>query len=307
MVNYSVKKGDNLWTIIKNQYGLTNSKDIANKVNEVAKANNISNPNSIFAGEKINMADLLPEVVITAAAPNNKKTDVTKSAEVDLSKSQTEVPESVIKEPKPVAEKTVDKPQKEFKFDEWAIKCAESITDIDSKTGEPIYGNEVKAFDMAGEEFVNDLKNNEGKNAGEIYKKQALATSKEEIGFYDKDKDGQISPEEQVKYDIAEAETKFGKFDAGMTEQLKSTSLRANVFMDLDKSGKVDEKEFAAFMYAMDANNEKKIANGKITREEYVKSTGHFDETLTPEAGAFRGTMRASYKGLFGFDPAEKK
>lgn len=47
---YTVKKGDNLWNICKQQY------DDGNKCREVAKANGIVNPNVIYPGQVIMLA-----------------------------------------------------------------------------------------------------------------------------------------------------------------------------------------------------------------------------------------------------------
>lgn len=55
MERYSVKSGDNLWNIVKKEFKLKNSDDIAQKVQEVAKKNNIKNPDSIFEGQKISL------------------------------------------------------------------------------------------------------------------------------------------------------------------------------------------------------------------------------------------------------------
>lgn len=52
---YSIKTGDNLWNIVKKEFNLKNSDDIAKKVQEVARKNNIKNPDSIFAGQKISL------------------------------------------------------------------------------------------------------------------------------------------------------------------------------------------------------------------------------------------------------------
>lgn len=51
---YTVKSGDTLWNIVKNYYGY-NDTDIADKVNEIVKFNDIKNPNLIFVGENITL------------------------------------------------------------------------------------------------------------------------------------------------------------------------------------------------------------------------------------------------------------
>jgi len=174
-------------------------------------------------------------------------------------------------------------------FDKWANTCADSIKDLDSK-GEPIFGFDVESFDMAG-----------GSNAGEVHKQRALDVAASEIKIYDANGDGEISPTEEENYDLAEAEGKYGKFDAATAEKLKKTSSNANIFMDLNKSEKVNQKEFAAFMDAMDLDRD-----GKITRQEYITATGYFDKMQSPEAVKFRDSVGESYKRLFGVDPTKQ-
>lgn len=55
MGEYTVKAGENLWNICKREFKLTNNTDIANKVNEVIKANGITTPNYLKIGQKINI------------------------------------------------------------------------------------------------------------------------------------------------------------------------------------------------------------------------------------------------------------
>lgn len=51
---YTVQSGDNLWSIVKDFYNLTDNSAIATKVDEIAALNNIDNPNLIYAGMVIN-------------------------------------------------------------------------------------------------------------------------------------------------------------------------------------------------------------------------------------------------------------
>ena len=53
MGEYTVRQGENLWNICKKQFNLSNNREIANKVNEIAAANGITNPNKIQIGQKI--------------------------------------------------------------------------------------------------------------------------------------------------------------------------------------------------------------------------------------------------------------
>lgn len=55
MQNYTIVGGDNLWKIARNQYGdkLKSNADIQKVVNEIAKVNELSNPNLIYAGNTL--------------------------------------------------------------------------------------------------------------------------------------------------------------------------------------------------------------------------------------------------------------
>lgn len=52
-MNYQIQSGDCLSAIVQQRYGLTNDADIQKKVAEIARANNIENPDLIFAGDTL--------------------------------------------------------------------------------------------------------------------------------------------------------------------------------------------------------------------------------------------------------------
>jgi len=51
----TVKKGDNLWNIVKTNYGLKNSKDIMNKIAEIKKVNKMKDIDMIYPGDVITL------------------------------------------------------------------------------------------------------------------------------------------------------------------------------------------------------------------------------------------------------------
>lgn len=50
---YEVQSGDNLWSIVRREYGYNNDTDIANKINQIVSYNDIENPDLIYAGQII--------------------------------------------------------------------------------------------------------------------------------------------------------------------------------------------------------------------------------------------------------------
>ncbi len=60
--SYEIQKGDCLWNIVKEQYGLTSNKDIQDMVNRVVEENDIENPSIIYSGNSIILPDLYEEL-----------------------------------------------------------------------------------------------------------------------------------------------------------------------------------------------------------------------------------------------------
>lgn len=223
---------------------------------------------------------------------------------------------------------------KNKKFDNWCTDCAKSIDIENSTKDKDVYTHDVKDFDMVGDEFRNDINKNGGKNAQQIYKTKALKTADDEIALYDKDGDGKIDINEMKakdgKIDLAELsekdrkdyEAQFGASDAQMQEMHEFTSENTLKYIDLNGDGKIDNKEYAAYLNAMDSNNDKTLSDGRITRDEFsrtgeyandyaigkYKEKKHEKQTKSEiEAGSFRGRMLGYFKNLFGSEPAEKK
>ena len=55
ITEYTVQSGDNLWSIVKDFYNLTDNSDIATKIDEIATYNDIENPSIIYAGQILKM------------------------------------------------------------------------------------------------------------------------------------------------------------------------------------------------------------------------------------------------------------
>ncbi len=78
MGEYEVKKGDNLYNIAKNQYKLNDKKQIMNKVNDIAKKNNLKNANLIFSGQKLDLSEELKLNSVSLTNPETKETKTLK-------------------------------------------------------------------------------------------------------------------------------------------------------------------------------------------------------------------------------------
>lgn len=84
-MNYSVKSGDCLWNIVKENYGLKSNTDIAKKVDKIAKKNDIKNANSIFEGQKIELYGLDDDGnKISKKKKENNATDAASDKQKDL-------------------------------------------------------------------------------------------------------------------------------------------------------------------------------------------------------------------------------
>lgn len=190
---------------------------------------------------------------------------------------------------------TKEKPADSTPLSEWMNECASSMVDVDRK-GNPIYDREVAPFDLAGKEYDEAIAKGDTKKADEIIAKRLQSTAQGDIALYDKiHHDGAIDSGEQVRYDISEYEKKYGTTPPELKPALVKLSQNANSFMDLDGDHKVSDKEYAAFLYAMNTNKDSKLDRG-----EYVKGTGYFRDINTKEAKNFKEVIKSGYIKLYG-------
>ncbi len=248
---YTIQKGNTLWQIVKENYGLTNDTDIANKVKEIAKANNILKANSIFAGNNLN----LPESSLQKA----KETPVT--TETSVPKAGTTTFEA--------------KPAKENmgkKFDDWVINGASKLAQ----------GENVEDFAFVGADFLNDLKENDGKNARNIYNKGIRNLSESTVALQDKDKDGTINYEEFKTKELADYKKAFPN-TSELPPECEDSTKKAFSNIDLNGNNKIDAEEMAAVYALYDKGIETGENNGKIQMKDFASHSQELSKDGTKD------------------------
>lgn len=230
MSSYTIKTGDTLWSIVKNKYGLTNSNEISAKVNEVAKQNSVSNPNSIMAGQNLNLVD-------------NSKGSVFNKPEAAAN---------------PTTCKVDDKDNMGTKFDSWTQNVSEKF-DKNEKSDD---------FKFVGDDYAKDVKENGGKNAAEIYKKGLMKLSTDSIKNSDTDGNGTLSYDEFKQKELAEMKkaNPDSQLDDETTDKIIKTAFKN---LDLNGDGQIDDKENASMFAALDENKNGEL-NGKISQDDYI-------------------------------------
>ena len=230
MSTYSVKAGDNLWNIIKNHFNLTNNTDIANKVNEVAKNNNIKNANLIFPGQKIDL-------------------DMGLTVEKEVKASPTAVQPADVQ---PEAQQSATNPI--------ASHAATAANERINLNGIKTYEDLNKLAASSVSIFSSGVKTDE-------QKQQAYAAYSEQLlkEYYDLNGDGKVTTEEFAKKETdgsaAALNIQGQKLDADVIHDIE-TSPDKKEFLglyDTNKDGKISQEEYAAGLQSiglMPMNNE---------------------------------------------------
>ena len=184
-----------------------------------------------------------------------------------------------------------------FSFDNWTKQFASAK--IDNTTGQ--ITTSIPDFIFASDKFYNDIKTNNGANAGKIYAGDVLELGRQEVERLDTDRNGLVSAEEYLadaKKDAEAAGIEFNK-------EAQTMALRSFLTIDMDQSdnGKhqLSAEEFAAIFAATDSQNTNSVANGKLSKDEYATSSmimsGDFN---TQEHINFRGRAKRYLNDLFG-------
>lgn len=272
--SYSVKSGDNLWNIVKSQFGLTNSTDIANTVNKIAKANNIQNPKHIFAGQKLNL-----DIGLTA-----EKT--TKPETATSQEKTTAVTDPIAQQAQTAANERIGF-NNITNYDDLNRLATSSVSifSSDVKTDE----QRQQAYTAYSEQLLKEYYdlNGDGKVTTEEFgKKEAegsvnaltiqsqkldqdvitdIETNPEQqtlLNFYDTNKDGKISQEEYEKGLAALGMSTMNNAELNNTISERSGNLFARN-LDMNADGIISAQELAFFNQNADEMDGK--ADGIIT------------------------------------------
>lgn len=254
MGDYTIKSGDNLWNICKRQFKLNNNAEIAKKVNEVAKANGISNPNLIFAGKTLELGDAMDKVEKSNPTETVTQTPVTSTSSNPIEKKDQTAPIS----PEQVA---VAKD-----FDNWATNKENYEKTWKAYTS----GNEPETPPVADFDFLGvDMTKVSADKKAETYTNGLLKFSQANILNANTDSDTTtLTFEEFFAKEKKDAEASGAKIP---TEEAARQAFNN---IDIDGNGKVDDKELSSTFAFMDTSkgsgNDSGKMDGKIDHNSIV-------------------------------------
>ena len=249
MSSYTIKSGENLWNIVKSQYKLSNNTEIANKVNEIAKANNIKNANMIFAGQKINL-----DMGLTIEHEEKKK-DIPATDPIKMTQAQMAAKERIgynniksYNDLNTLAQSSV------------SIFGADTKTEEQKNTAYQEYSqyllNEYYDENKDGKVTVEEFTNVEYKGAftttnlqGQKMDNDIIAQFEQDpemLKFYDENSDGKISQEEYKKGLEKLNLTPSNNEELNNTIAQRSSNLFARN-LDINNDGTISKEELAFF------------------------------------------------------------
>lgn len=192
-------------------------------------------------------------------------------------------------------------------FAQWTEDCAKSIVGVKEDKKTPIYNSDIESFNMARTpEYEAAVKADNQDEALKIYKQNAEKLASDIVDNADIDHDGRLNFSEFRKKEIDDVEKlKCRKLSNEEIERMEP--LLAKQYTVLNANGTKDDKyitkeEYTAFLYAMDANNDKDQVDGKISRDEY-SATCLVSESDVDAIKEFRDKIKFRYQLLYKSDP----
>lgn len=310
-MDYSIKSGDTLWNIAKQQYNLTSDRDIQAKIAEIAKENNITDINTIISGNSITLPgldssqDTSGSIFSDWANSNNNYNNFLNGGKVDdfqmfdyqsLGSTPEERGEKYGQEIEKFAQNYINQydsnGDKSLDFNEFVNMQMESFEDMFGES--PDLNNEL--LTMFGEQFSQlSSINNDEKYIDEYGLKSLLGLNQNAdvdkyINKYDTDGDGKLSFEEYKKYNEETYKNLYGQeidWDSNsLLEQVEENFNRAST-QNLS-AATIDAKEFAAFFGVVDGQDG--LVDGSMTYENY---------NYTPQMSGFEDALDNYYDDFF--------
>ncbi len=224
MSNYTVKAGDNLWNIIKNQLKITNNAEIAQKVKEIAATNGMTKPGLIFPGQKIELGSAMDSLEKTSFA-ENPQTPTKKEYSPEITKA--------------VDDKVKSWDVKTYDDVKASMSTKVSVFSPDTKTPE----DKQKAYEDYSEKLLlthYDL-NKDGKVTSEEFAKA------EEDGSLKTNEISRKHDKESGIYEASETDIQNDNRIANRTANLFAKNL------DMNGDGIISKEEFAFFNKTADS------------------------------------------------------
>lgn len=310
-MDYSIKSGDTLWNIAKQQYNLTSDRDIQAKIAEIAKENNITDINSIISGSTLTLPGLEATTDTSGSVfadwtnsssnynnllTGNKVDDFQMFDYYSLGNTPEARGEKYGQEIEKFAQNYINQydsnGDKSLDFNEFVNMQMESFEDMFGES--PDLNNEL--LTMFGEQFSQlSSINNDEKYIDEYGLKSLLGLNQNAdvdkyINKYDTDGDGKLSFEEYKKYNEETYKNLYGQeidWDSNsLLEQVEENFNRAST-QNLS-AATIDAKEFAAFFGVVDGQDG--LVDGSMTYENY---------NYTPQMSGFEDALDSYYDDFF--------
>ena len=160
-----------------------------------------------------------------------------------------------------------------------------------------------KGVDLVNQEWRNMADSNDPKT-DEKYQELVKAFGKDFIKGIDQkygNGDCKLTFDEFMKYQMANIDTK--DLDAETKEELRWATIRAFARLDMDNDNKLDEKEIAAYLAAMDIDKDGK-ANGRITIDDFSRAAMNLTDECNGDKKEsvlkFAEILRDRYNSFWG-------
>lgn len=246
-MNYKIKSGDTLSQIVKDKYGVTGN-DIKKYYTEIAKINNIENPNLIYSGDTINLPDNIFQTEKTTSTAddfnnwldtNNNKLD--KIAEENSGNATRYSDEDILNMS---AEELANAQQ----------TISNSIKSINEQL-EEVNSSEFTMFETKG------MMKDGGTIDSKMYVEAGAKFAQSIYDNWEKDSEDGIDYEEYFEAEKA----RMG--DMEITSEVEKLTQKAFEMMDIDNDGLIDASEIQAIFSTIDmADNN---PDGKFNFETY--------------------------------------
>lgn len=256
MADYTIQRGDCLWSIAKRQYGneLKSNSDIQKAVNKLAEINNIKNPNLIYTGNTLQLPDSVS--IFSAKADENGLLDTSNIKDEPRENILTETPAG--NEPTGTVldlSKFVNGQQEEVlaenlyeKFNKWTQQASDDF--LKNGLNKDPEGLRAGYDEIEGRTF--DFNKTESENPRQD---GVLELAEGQMASYDKSKDGYIDLDEYMAGNLEEANSQYSDYELTLDPETYQGLKNSFEFFDFNHDNKLESDELKAYYNLLDTSD----------------------------------------------------